>query len=198
MTESLQETLDRTGSAVELLRNAQAPPTVFPVRPEFTNWRSEQRARRESCALLDQSHHMTDLFVRGPDALRLFSDLGVNTFEDFADRAKQFVAVNDEGYLIGDGILFHLGPDEFDLVGWRMAIDWVRFRLETGDYEATAELEASVGNACAEPGTEVTVVWGEQPNSRKPAVEPHVQVEIRAVVAPAPYVDFARRDYRSS
>jgi glycine cleavage system aminomethyltransferase T len=57
---------------------------------------------------------------------------------------------------------------------------------------------ATVDNAVAEPGTEVTVVWGEQPNSRKPAVEPHVQVEIRAVVAPAPYVDFARRDYRAN
>jgi hypothetical protein len=44
----------------------------------------------------------------------------------------------------------------------------------------------------------VTVVWGEEPNSAKPAVEPHVQVEIRAVVAPAPYVDFARHGYRAN
>ncbi len=57
---------------------------------------------------------------------------------------------------------------------------------------------ASVENEHAEPGTEVTVIWGEEPNSSKPAVEPHVQVEIRATVAPAPYVDFARRDYRSN
>jgi glycine cleavage system aminomethyltransferase T len=85
---------------------------------------------------------MTDLFVKGPDALRVFSDLGVNTFASFpVDRAKQFVAVNGDGYLIGDAILFHLGPDEFDLVGWRMVIDWVRFHLETGDYDATAELD---------------------------------------------------------
>jgi glycine cleavage system aminomethyltransferase T len=57
---------------------------------------------------------------------------------------------------------------------------------------------ASVENEHAEPGTGVTVIWGEEPNSSKPAVEPHVQVEIRATVAPAPYVDFARRDYRSN
>jgi vanillate/3-O-methylgallate O-demethylase len=56
---------------------------------------------------------------------------------------------------------------------------------------------ASVDRAHAEPGTEVTVVWGEEPNSAKPAVEAHVQVEIRAVVAPVPYVDFARQAYRS-
>jgi glycine cleavage system aminomethyltransferase T len=49
----------------------------------------------------------------------------------------------------------------------------------------------------AEPGTEVTVVWGEQPVSAKPAVEDHRQVEIRATVAPAPYEAFAREGYRS-
>jgi vanillate/3-O-methylgallate O-demethylase len=141
---SLEAAIAGAGGAVDLLRNAQAPPTVFPVRPEFSNWRSEQRAWRDSCALLDQSHHMTDLFVRGPDALRLFSDLGVNSFASFeVDRAKQFVAVNGEGFLIGDAILFRLGPDEFDLVGWRMALDWVRFHLETGGYDATAELDES-------------------------------------------------------
>jgi vanillate/3-O-methylgallate O-demethylase len=54
---------------------------------------------------------------------------------------------------------------------------------------------AAVDTALAEPGTEVTVVWGEQPNSAKPAVEEHRQVEIRAVVAPCPYD--AREDYRA-
>jgi glycine cleavage system aminomethyltransferase T len=49
----------------------------------------------------------------------------------------------------------------------------------------------------AEPGTEVTLVWGE-PNggSRKPTVEPHVQTEIRAIVSPVPYVETVRREYR--
>ena len=35
------------------------------------------------CALFDQSHHMTDLYVEGPDAIKLFSDLGVNSFKNF-------------------------------------------------------------------------------------------------------------------
>ena len=109
---------------------------MFPVAAEFSNWRSEQRAWRESCALFDQSHHMTDLFVRGRDALRLFGDLGVNTFAGFGvDRAKQFVAVNHDGHMIGDGILFGLADDELDLVGHPMAIDWVQFHAETGGYD---------------------------------------------------------------
>jgi glycine cleavage system aminomethyltransferase T len=138
--ESLAAALARVGSPVQLLRNLSFPPSTFPVQPEFTNWRTEQRAWLDSCALLDQSHHMTDLFVEGPDALRLFSDLAVNTFANFGPgRAKQFVAVDPDGHLIGDAILFHLDQDSFDLVGHPMVIDWVTFHLERGDYEATAE-----------------------------------------------------------
>ena len=139
-SESLAAALARAGSPVDLLRNLAFPPSTFPVQPEFTNWRSEQRAWLDTCALLDQSHHMTDLFVDGPDALRLVSDLAVNTFANFgAGRAKQFVAVAPDGHLIGDGILFHLDENSFDLVGHPMVIDWVTFHLERGDYAATAE-----------------------------------------------------------
>jgi vanillate/3-O-methylgallate O-demethylase len=139
-SESLAAALDRAGSPVELLRNLTFPPITFPVKPEFTNWRSEQRAWVETCALLDQSHHMTDLFIEGPDALRLLSAVGVNTFADFGvNRAKQFVAVNPEGHLIGDAILFHLEEELFDLVGHPMVLDWVTFNLERGDYQATVE-----------------------------------------------------------
>jgi vanillate/3-O-methylgallate O-demethylase len=139
-SESLAAALTRAGGPVELLRNLAFPPSTFPVKPEFTNWRSEQKAWVESCALLDQSHHMTDLFIEGPDALRLLSGLAVNTFANFGvGKAKQFVAVGPDGYLIGDAILFHLEEELFDLVGHPMVIDWVSFHLERGDYEATAD-----------------------------------------------------------
>ncbi|MBB3674829.1 aminomethyltransferase family protein [Modestobacter versicolor] len=139
-SETLAAALARAGSPVELLRNLAFPPSTFPVQPEFTNWRSEQRSWVESCALLDQSHHMTDLFLSGPGALQLLSDVGVNTFANFGvGRAKQFVAVSPDGHLIGDAILFHLEDELFDLVGHPMVIDWVTFNLERGSYEATAE-----------------------------------------------------------
>ena len=57
---------------------------------------------------------------------------------------------------------------------------------------------ATIENEFAEPGTELSVLWGEDPNSAKPTVEPHVQVEIRATVAPAPLVSFARSAYRTA
>jgi len=144
MIESAAEAIARAGSPVELLRNAQSRPTIFPVTPEFSNWRSEQLAWRTSVALLDQSHHMTDLFISGPDALRLLSETGVNSFANFpVDAAKQFIAVNHEGYLIGDAILFHLEEEVYDLVGWHMVLDWVQFIGETGDYDVTFERDAN-------------------------------------------------------
>src|SRR2546422_1738376 len=101
---SLEEILETAGNPVELLRNSQIGPYAFPVvRHEFTNWRDEQRSWRETCALFDQSHHMTDVYVEGSDAVKVFSDLGINSFKNFKiNQAKQFVACNHAGYVIGE------------------------------------------------------------------------------------------------
>jgi syringate O-demethylase len=49
----------------------------------------------------------------------------------------------------------------------------------------------------AEPGNEVTFVWGEDGGgTAKPTVERHVQTEIRAIVSPVPYAEVARKEYR--
>ncbi|MGZ4662411.1 MAG: aminomethyl transferase family protein, partial [Arthrobacter sp.] len=81
---SLQDVLDAAGNTVELLRNSQLGTYIYPVVPaEFTNWRREQRAWRETAVLYDQSHHMVNFFVKGPDALKLFSDTGINSFANF-------------------------------------------------------------------------------------------------------------------
>ena len=107
---NLQELLDESGNTVELLRNSQIGAYVYPVVPyEFSNWRREQRAWRETAVLFDQSHHMVNLFLRGPEALKLLSETGINNLDDFpVDRAKQFVPTTPSGHVIGDGILFHL------------------------------------------------------------------------------------------
>lgn len=150
MPETVADVIARAGGVLPALRNAPGRPTVFPVTPEFSNWRSEQRAWRDSVALLDQSHHMTDLFISGPDAQRLLSDVAVNSFAKFpAGSAKQFIAVSHEGYLIGDAILFHLEEGVYDLVGWHMVIDWLQFHGETGDYDVTFERD---GNSLARDG----------------------------------------------
>jgi vanillate/3-O-methylgallate O-demethylase len=134
---SLEDLLQSAASPVELARNSQIGPYVYPAVPsEFSNWRDEQRAWRETCALFDQSHHMTDLSIEGPDAIKLVSALGVNSFETFqAGKAKQFVACNSAGYVIGDGILFFLDENKLRLVGRPSAHNWVQYHAETGGYD---------------------------------------------------------------
>jgi len=138
MNEQNLETLLQKTSPVKLLRNSAIGPYVYPVvASEYTNWRDEQRAWQKTCVLFNQSYHMTDMYVEGPDALKLLSDLGVNTFKNFgSNKAKQFVACNHEGYVIGDVILFGLEPDVFNLVGRPSIHNWVQYNCETGGYNA--------------------------------------------------------------
>jgi vanillate/3-O-methylgallate O-demethylase len=134
---SLQELLDASGDPVSMLRDSQIGAYIYPVVPsEFTNWRREQRAWRETAVLYDQSHHMANLFVKGPDALKLISDTAFNSVADFpVDRAKQYAPTTPAGHVIGDGILFHLDEDEFVFVGRAPAANWLHYHGETGSYD---------------------------------------------------------------
>ena len=67
--QTLQQKLDQVGDVVEFLRNQQVGPNVYPGVPaEYSNWRNEQRAWAKSAVLFNQSYHMVELYVRGPDA----------------------------------------------------------------------------------------------------------------------------------
>src|SRR5499426_3570521 len=137
--QSLEDLLKSAGNAATMLRNSQIGAYIYPVVPnEYTNWRDEQRAWRDSCVLFDQSHHMVEQMVEGPDALKLFSDLAINSFAKFpVDRAKQFVPCSHDGYVIGDGILFHLAVNQLLFVGRAPSANWIQFHAETGGFNVT-------------------------------------------------------------
>jgi syringate O-demethylase len=140
---SLEDVLAAAANPVELLRNSQAGPNVYPGVPaEFTNWREEQQAWQSTCVLFDQSYHMADLAVEGPDALALLSHLGVNSFSGFVtDRAKHFVPCTPEGYVIGDVILFALAESSYNLVGRAPALNWITYHAETGGFDVEVKLD---------------------------------------------------------
>jgi vanillate/3-O-methylgallate O-demethylase len=74
-----------------------------------------------------------NLWVSGPDALRLFTDTGINSTANFpVNSAKQFVPVSPEGGVIGDGILFHLAEEEFVFVGRAPVANWLSFTASQG------------------------------------------------------------------
>ena len=139
--QTLEDLINSVGNPVDLLRNSQSGPNVYPVvPPEYTNWRDEQRAWQETCVLFNQSYHMTDMYVEGPDALQLLSNLGINSFKGFEpNKAKQFVPCNYDGYIIGDVVLTYLSRDRLNLIGRPSVHNWVQFHAETGGYDVSCE-----------------------------------------------------------
>ena len=155
---SLEDVLHAVGNPVKLLRESQTGPYIYPVvPPEYSNWRDEQRAWRETAILFNQSYHMTDMYVEGPDAPKVLALLGVNSFKDFGpNKAKQFVACNYDGYVIGDVVLFHLEENRFNLVGRPSVHNWVQYHCETGGYNVTTERDE---RTVARPGPIVRTVY---------------------------------------
>ena len=72
---------------------------------------------------------------------------------------------------------------------------WIGYSANEGKMLTLAILDAEH----ATPGTEVTLVWGEEDGgTAKTTVEPHVQTELRAIVSPVPYVETVRNEYRAT
>ena len=63
-------------------------------------------------------------------------------------------------------------------------------------YNERSYLSLAVVDPDIEVGTEVRLVWGEEGGgTKKPTVERHQQIEIRAIVSPVPYSVVARTSY---
>ena len=134
---NLEEVLKSAGNPVQMLRNSKIGAYVYPVVPsEYSNWRDEQRAWRESAVLFDQSHHMAEFTVKGPDALKLMSYCTINSFNNFTvGKAKQMVPISYDGYVIGDGILFYEDKDELVFVGRAPTVNWLEYHAQTGGFK---------------------------------------------------------------
>jgi vanillate/3-O-methylgallate O-demethylase len=137
MAKTLSELLDQHGNAVDLLRNSRIGMYVYPVvAPEFSNWRTEQAAWRNSAVLFDQSHHMDELVVEGPDAAAFLESLAINSFANFGtDRAKHYVPVTPAGHVIGDMIIFREAKEKFVLVGRAPTANWLRYNHSLGRHD---------------------------------------------------------------
>jgi len=138
---NLEELQRSAGNPATMLRNSQIGAYVYPVVPsEFSNWRDEQLAWQKTAVLYDQSHHMVEQYVEGPDALKLLSRLAINSCANFpVNRAKHFVACSYGGHVIGDGILFHLEEGKLMFVGRAPAASWIQFHAETGGSKVRTE-----------------------------------------------------------
>ena len=140
---SLQDVLESVPDAVEHFFNDTRPKNfrlspagaaLFP--PEYTNWRDEQQAWRDTAVIFDQSYNMPELYVSGPDSIKLLSTVAVNNLGNWTvDRAKQIVACAPNGFMIGDCIGYRLGENEFELVSGSPMLSWVAYQAEIGGFD---------------------------------------------------------------
>ncbi len=118
----------------------RTPEGYFNVRfgkPEYTDWIDESMSWKETCYIGDWSFLWERRF-RGPDALRLFSDISVNSFARFdIGQAKHVIHCNDAGKVIHEGILSRLDEEEFMLFG--RGGFWADYKLRHGRYNASSE-----------------------------------------------------------
>ncbi|MEM6727689.1 MAG: aminomethyl transferase family protein [Pseudomonadota bacterium] len=161
---SLESLLSGQDDLVHYFRNKTLAPhsgqraELTPVPNEHTNWIEEQRAWRNTAILFDQTHHMPEMFLEGPDAFKLLNKIGINSFKNFAPgKAKQFIACSPEGWIIGDCICFYLEDGRFELVSGMTIQDWVEFQAVTGGYDVkiTRDLPTSMN-----PGGRINFRFG--------------------------------------
>ncbi|WP_067899632.1 aminomethyltransferase family protein [Nocardia vaccinii] len=134
---SVQDGIERAGSAVNLLWKPGVKPWAVPVvEPEYSGWSVEQEAWRSGVALFDLSYHMFDTRIDGPDATRLLRDFSANNYDKFAiNQAKQFIPVAEDGNIIVDGILLREAENTYTLSGVPVAQGWVKYWGEKGGYD---------------------------------------------------------------
>jgi len=104
---------------------------------EYTDWMDESMSWKESCYIGDWSF-LWERWFRGPEVLKLFSDISVNSFAKFEiGQAKHVIHCNKDGKVIHEGILSRLGEDEFMLFGRGCFL--ANYYLKRGNYNVTSE-----------------------------------------------------------
>ncbi|NQD92828.1 hypothetical protein HP532_09225, partial [Pseudomonas sp. CrR25] len=115
--------------------------TVTGNAPEYTGWMDEQMSWKTTCYMGDWSF-VPQIRIKGPDALRLFTDLSTNSFDKMPlDRAKHCIQCNEEGKVISEGVLLRHAEDDFEYQCGTP--QWVYYHLKSKGYNAEASFPVS-------------------------------------------------------
>ena len=138
--QSLEDLLKTVGNPVNMLRNSQVGAYVYPVVPaEYSNWRDEQRAwQRFLRAVRPVAPHGRAYSSRArmPSSCSRIWPPTASRTSRWIEPSSSFPAAYD-GYVIGDGILFHLAENSLLFVGRAPSANWIQFHAETGGFNVT-------------------------------------------------------------
>jgi vanillate/3-O-methylgallate O-demethylase len=111
-------------------------------KDEYTGWQDEQMSWKDSCYIGDWSW-LAEVRVKGPDAEKFFSGLCVNTFSNYeAGKCKHVIFCNNDGKIVGEGILIKRTPDTLEWQGGMQApvdgppVAWLKYHFQKEKYDA--------------------------------------------------------------
>ena len=105
---------------------------------EWTDWRDETMAGKESCSIHASLNPQPTFRVKGREAAKFLSDVCVNGLSNFPiGRAKHAIMCNEQGLDMGDGVLMRLGEDEF--LTYEMGANYIAYVFQQGGYDALGE-----------------------------------------------------------
>jgi vanillate/3-O-methylgallate O-demethylase len=104
---------------------------------EYTDWIDESMSWKDTLYIGDWSP-LAKMRVRGPDALKFFSSIAVNSFAKFdIGQAKHIILCNRAGKIIGEGVLMRLAEEDFAFTSGP-GIAWADYQFRRGHYDAEA------------------------------------------------------------
>lgn len=106
---------------------------------EYSGWVDESVSWKTHCYIGDWSP-LLKVHVSGPDALRFFSDISVNSFAKFdIGQAKHVIFCNVEGNVMGEGVLMRQGEDSY-LFTSGTGVPWAIFQFSFAGRKYDAQL----------------------------------------------------------
>jgi glycine cleavage system aminomethyltransferase T len=109
--------------------------SVVPL--EYGGWRDEERSWKETCYVHAGLNPAPTFRVKGPEALRFFSEHCVNSFANFVvGTLKHAIMCNGEGLVTAHGVLMRLAEDEF--ISFFLA-PYAAYKFYSGGYDAQGE-----------------------------------------------------------
>lgn len=136
----MENTVNKEPEMLEFVRQVPFDPTALSLvffgglHPyEFTSWKDESLSWKENCYIhAGLSFMIVTADIIGPDAVKMMSDISVNSFKNFPmGAAKHIVMCNEKGNIMSHGMALRTGKETirtYDLA------PYIQYIAQTGKY----------------------------------------------------------------
>jgi glycine cleavage system aminomethyltransferase T len=106
---------------------------------EFTGWQDESLSWKKTAYIGDWSQ-LSKLRIQGPDAHAFLAFLSTGQWLDFrVHQCKHSIMCRDDGFIVGEGLILKVGPEDFIYTTGPPAVEWARFQHSQHKFNVTFE-----------------------------------------------------------